>query len=152
MNGTDLPKTKPLFRDYGGLHEIKSRIDYSKTRHPQIFNQNGYEVSIFCDKNGNQILEKHVSERGGVSYYYNGHDVEGTPAKIELHDFDGDGNIDEQVETLANGRSYSLRSSKDNGQFDTIWENGKMIIDARKQGSLKERIKNFLTKLFSSGD
>lgn len=147
-SGADLPKTS-MFRN-PDLGALKEKIDYSQTRHPKIGGE-GYEISIFCDKNGNRVLEKHEDEKGRVSYYYDGYDAEGHAAKVELHDFDGDGNFDTRVETYKNGRSITMRSSKDNGTYDTVYEKGKLIIDTRPKASFGERVKNFFNKFLESG-
>ncbi len=96
---------------YAGLDKIMDKIDPSKTRHPKIVDNT--EITYFCDKDGNVILEKQVSENGGVSYYYKGADG----ADVSLYDFDGDDNFD-QLELEYDNTGYRLQSSKDNGYFD----------------------------------
>lgn len=98
---------------YDGLDKIMDKVDPSKTRHPKIVDN--VEITYFCDKDGNLILEKHVYENGGVCYYYKGADG----ADVSVYDFDDDGNFD-QLELEYDKTGYRLQSSKDNGRFDNI--------------------------------
>lgn len=96
---------------YDGLDKILDKVDPSKTRHPKIVDNT--EITFFCDKDGNLLLEKHVDEDGRVAYYYKGADG----ADVSVYDFDGDGNFD-QLELEYDKIGFRLQSSKDDGLFD----------------------------------
>lgn len=100
---------------YAGLDKIIDKIDPSKTRHLKI--ADNVEVTYFCDKDGNVILEKQVGENGGVSFYYKGVDGAGNSYDVSLYDYDGDDKFD-SLELKTDKTGYWLESTNDNGYFD----------------------------------